>query len=492
MKIESKDLKKKSSMTIQSFNRSVSRSPEKLSSRSPTFYYRSPSPQSIKTKESKKENKPSKHLDSKKRSRKDISPSISDQDKHKHRRSYSRSSTNSSKSSTSRSYSPKNSFSLNKESKKYKIRNNPDIDNEKRNDDYRHHSSQFQYDYRYAKQRPPFYQANLVGESGYRGKYFPQPHHLAIHGMHQQSYNKIAGLNKRFFPINQQNQHDNNKDQLSISESNMRRGVIYPPYSQYAVSNPSMARFNTNFRYYNAPSYYPTVHPHHIYGSNKFPQSKNYQAVISGQSDNKIETLNDEEDSNSSTGEILNDPPESLIGRELENAVKEITASIAEASANGKELVLSKEQQELLQKHQELLQQHQQLKQKHQQEQAALAANSKKVPNYRLLGRNIFEPNYKQQFFKKKIKTNTYYSRFIKQHPTNTLPLAFQKSANLFEDKYSSELIDDDFKTVDSKRKGKSSESFETSASSSQSDTESDSSKSTDLRNKDKQRKIKV
>lgn len=69
---------------------------------------------------------------------------------------------------------------------------------------------------------------------------------------------------------------------------------------------------------------------------------------------------------------------------------------------------------------------------------AAEAANgdaAKKMPNYRLIGRNIFDPGAKQQFFKVKKKTNTYYSRFIKQHPTSNLPLAFQKSVSLAEDK---------------------------------------------------------
>ena len=59
----------------------------------------------------------------------------------------------------------------------------------------------------------------------------------------------------------------------------------------------------------------------------------------------------------------------------------------------------------------------------------------KKLPNYRLLGRNIFDANVKNQFIKSKIKTNTYYSRFLKQHPVNNLPLAFQKSMSLAEDK---------------------------------------------------------
>ena len=59
----------------------------------------------------------------------------------------------------------------------------------------------------------------------------------------------------------------------------------------------------------------------------------------------------------------------------------------------------------------------------------------KKLPNYRLLGRNIFDTNVKSQFMKSRKKTNTYYSRFLKQHPANNLPLAFQKSMSLAEDK---------------------------------------------------------
>jgi len=116
----------------------------------------------------------------------------------------------------------------------------------------------------------------------------------------------------------------------------------------------------------------------------------------------------------------------SAIDPELTEAVAEITAQIAAASAAGKELILSKEQQLLLQKHQLLVQQHhqiqqqqQKLKQLQQQQQQQLANPLyKKASNYRLLGRNIFEPNVKQQFFKKRAKVNTYYSRFIKQHPT--------------------------------------------------------------------------
>ena len=126
------------------------------------------------------------------------------------------------------------------------------------------------------------------------------------------------------------------------------------------------------------------------------------------------------------------------IDSELTNSVAEITEAIASASASGKELTLTQEQQLILQKHQNLVQQqhHQQLRQQQQQQQLNQAnAHAKKQPNYRLLGRNIFDTGVKQQFFKKRIKANTYYSRFSKQHPTVNLPLAFQKSVSLAEDK---------------------------------------------------------
>ena len=129
----------------------------------------------------------------------------------------------------------------------------------------------------------------------------------------------------------------------------------------------------------------------------------------------------------------------------------EITTAIATASASGKELTLTQEQQLILQKHQLLVQQQQQLKQQKaqqlqltqmQMQQANQVAGLKKFPNYRLLGRNIFDGAPKQPFFKKKVnKANTYYSRFIKQHPTMNLPLAFQKSVGLAEDKLAEEQM---------------------------------------------------
>ncbi|RNA01579.1 caspase activity and apoptosis inhibitor 1-like, partial [Brachionus plicatilis] len=146
--------------------------------------------------------------------------------------------------------------------------------------------------------------------------------------------------------------------------------------------------------------------------------------------------------------EVIEEPKSpSNTDPELTELVCEITSAIANASAEGREYVLSEEQKRTLEKHQQLIQDYQQKKQKYQQllklrqqsqlnpEQMSMLLANKKFPNYRLLGRNIFEPNNKQKVFQKRIKTNTYYSRFIKQHPTNNLPLVFQKSIGLNEDK---------------------------------------------------------
>jgi hypothetical protein len=186
----------------------------------------------------------------------------------------------------------------------------------------------------------------------------------------------------------------------------------------------------------------------------------------------------------------------SAIDPELTEAVAEITAQIAAASAAGKELILTKEQQLLLQKHQLLVQQHhqiqqqqQKLKQLQQQQQQQLANPLyKKASNYRLLGRNIFEPNVKQQFFKKRAKVNTYYSRFIKQHPTTNLPLAFQKSIGLTEDKVNKEsaLVGDKVKATSDSDSDASSSS---SASSSSRSSSSSASHSTSSSRKKKHKK---
>lgn len=124
-------------------------------------------------------------------------------------------------------------------------------------------------------------------------------------------------------------------------------------------------------------------------------------------------------------------PAPIVIDADLVAKVNTITSQMAAATAAGKEMNLTQEQQLVLQKHQLLVQQ-QAAQQQQLQNNPVMA---KKFPNYRLLGRNIFEPNKNQPFMKKRVKVNTYYSRFIKQHPTNNLPLAFQKTIGVNEDK---------------------------------------------------------
>lgn len=198
--------------------------------------------------------------------------------------------------------------------------------------------------------------------------------------------------------------------------------------------------------------------------------------------DSKLETSNTEQ-------QLPVEPRSPLIeiDSELTNAVAEITEAIASASASGKELTLTQEQQLILQKHQNLVQQQHQQQLRHQQQQQQLNqanAQAKKQPNYRLLGRNIFDTGVKQQFFKKRIKANTYYSRFIKQHPTVNLPLAFQKSVSLAEDKAleekekSDEAKNDLLEKSKENRKASRSSSRSSSASSSSSNSSTSSSSS--------------
>lgn len=177
----------------------------------------------------------------------------------------------------------------------------------------------------------------------------------------------------------------------------------------------------------------------------------------------------------------------SSLDPELTELVCDITSAIANASAEGREYVLSDEQKKTLEKHQQLIQEYQQKKQKYQQllklrqqsqlnpEQMSMLLANKKFPNYRLLGRNIFEPNNKQKVFQKRIKTNTYYSRFIKQHPTNNLPLVFQKSIGLNEDKSEAEAVVE--KSKKSKKKSKKKKKLAGSSDSSGPSSESDSDK---------------
>ena len=125
--------------------------------------------------------------------------------------------------------------------------------------------------------------------------------------------------------------------------------------------------------------------------------------------------------------------PPIVIDSELVAEVNSITSQMAAATAAGKEMTLTQAQQLTLQKHQLLVQQQKTQQQQAQQQLQVNPMLAKKFPNYRLLGRNIFEGNKNQPMpfnKQKRVKVNTYYSRFIKQHPTNNLPLAFQKTVN--------------------------------------------------------------
>lgn len=192
---------------------------------------------------------------------------------------------------------------------------------------------------------------------------------------------------------------------------------------------------------------HPGAHPSAKKSKSELNTSANANNIESGSGDSLLADATNNPESGMDT-HLEKSPPLPTIDPELTLAVTEITEAIAAASSAGKELLLTKEQQLILQKHELLVQQHQQMALKKQQQlanpqlassaAAAAAANqaNKKVPNYRLLGRNIFDTGVKQQFFKKRIKANTYYSRFIKQHPTTNLPLAFQpKSFSLAEDR---------------------------------------------------------
>ena len=219
----------------------------------------------------------------------------------------------------------------------------------------------------------------------------------------------------------------------------------HPPYPGSGYAGPPH-RYNPNYHYMNKFDQYrqyPPNTPHYNPHFNKQYAGKGGKESIeedkNSGSDNEAANSGNEGAGGGASSDIE-------IDSELTNAVAEITTAIATASASGKELTLTQEQQLTLQKHQLLVQQQQQLKQQKaqqlqmtqlQMQQANQASALKKFPNYRLLGRNIFDGGAKQPFFqKKKInKANTYYSRFIKQHPTMNLPLAFQKSVGLAEDK---------------------------------------------------------
>ena len=181
---------------------------------------------------------------------------------------------------------------------------------------------------------------------------------------------------------------------------------------------PPPHRFNPNFHYAGGPNQYR--------GGPYPPSAHHYAAMYNAKSGSFAHGKHAKDGDNSSekeknSGASDNDAPHSgaedaefEIDSELTNAVAEITSAIATASASGKELTLTQEQQLTLQKHQLLVQQQQQLRlQQKQAQQAALqmqqqmagpgGASLKKFPNYRLLGRNIFDGGVKQQFFKKKV-----------------------------------------------------------------------------------------
>lgn len=224
---------------------------------------------------------------------------------------------------------------------------------------------------------------------------------------------------------------------------------IQPGYHPHFAPHPAHARFNPNYKYFNNQFTF----------NNKMQQNKHLQQqqlqktpvegsdLALGQTGIETSQVNTSQEGANNL-ELLEEPKSpSTTDPDLAIAVGEITSAIAAASADGKELILNEEQKTTLQRHQQLIQEFQQKKLKHQQllkiqqqqqlsqQQMSMLLSNKKFPNYRLLGRNIFEPNVKQKFFQKRIKTNTYYSRFIKQHPTTNLPLVFQKSVSLAEDK---------------------------------------------------------
>ena len=258
-------------------------------------------------------------------------------------------------------------------------------------------------------------------------------------------------------------------------------------------------RFNTSYRFnakfndqYHPNQHYPNYHQMSM--NKQLAAAAAAAAAYSKAKNGGGDDATAETDEAKPEGEASLIPPPIVIDAELVNQVNTITSQMAAASAAGKEMNLTAEQQLVLQKHQYLVQQ-QQLQQQQQQMQANPLL-AKKFPNYRLLGRNIFEPNKNQQFIKKKVKVNTYYSRFIKQHPTNNLPLAFQKSVSLAEDKALEEKeklnTSGPTKTKSSKGQKKSSDSDEHSdrsksrsssssrSSTSQSDSDSDSGSSSD------------
>jgi hypothetical protein len=109
-------------------------------------------------------------------------------------------------------------------------------------------------------------------------------------------------------------------------------------------------------------------------------------------------------DGKSEMAEELIPLPPIVIDSELVAEVNSITSQMAAATAAGKEMTLTQAQQLTLQKHQLLVQQQKTQQQQAQQQMQANPLLAKKFPNYRLLGRNIFEGNKQQPFQKKRVK----------------------------------------------------------------------------------------
>ena len=280
-----------------------------------------------------------------------------------------------------------------------------------------------------------------------RNQFYPAPHAY----MNQPKYMPNSKYKGRYYQPGAPPGLPPHPMQMSPDEASANP----PPYSYgppHRYNNPS--NYYMNSKYNDQYHSYPQTHPYNsnnMYNPNKQPFSSKMehkqQSKQSGDAKNDSSSLNSSASNDDSKLETSNaeqqlpvEPRSPLIeiDTELTNSVAEITEAIASASASGKELTLTQEQQLILQKHQNLVQQQHQQQLRHQQQQQQLNqanAQAKKQPNYRLLGRNIFDTGVKQQFFKKRIKANTYYSRFIKQHPTVNLPLAFQKSVSLAEDK---------------------------------------------------------
>lgn len=167
-------------------------------------------------------------------------------------------------------------------------------------------------------------------------------------------------------------------------------GYNAPPYhGQYAPG----PRFHPNYRYTNPNSHYAAEPPGKYRGGP-------YQPPPPPQVGQEERAGGEEEPA----GELP--PPESppkspnTTEPDLTQAVHDITAAVAEAAAHGKELSLSQEQQAILQKHQLVVQQYQKDLSDFQQRQL-LNKTKASMPNYRLLGRNIFDqPPQKPTFFK--------------------------------------------------------------------------------------------